>query len=78
MGNVRTETTLSDNDASPANGFEPAGPVPTVDLANLKRFVSALDAATPIHTLVVSLPQRMPSAEYAALVPTLWALTERS
>ncbi|MGI0054644.1 MAG: hypothetical protein ACREBZ_02840 [Thermoplasmata archaeon] len=53
-------------------------PETMVNLSGLKTLVSTVDSTLPIYTLVRNLPTVMRAEEYAALVPTLWALAERT
>ncbi len=49
-----------------------------VQLAALKAATATLDPTHPLRLLVTSLPDKMPSVEFATLVPTFWSLAERA
>jgi hypothetical protein len=48
-----------------------------VSVTTLKAATSALDSANPLRLIVRDLPDHMALTEYAALVPSLWHLSER-
>lgn len=47
-----------------------------VDLSPLLNRVSSLDRDHPLRVVVGGLPRTMPFTEFAALVPSLWYLSE--
>jgi hypothetical protein len=51
---------------------------PVVNLSSLRAKVSPLNPDHPLRILVESLPPTVSLAEFAALTPTMWKLSERA